>query len=321
MKKTFLAIALITAALFITCGDSPDDSGNIEPLPKGVYIAGRTSDNLACYWTGGKRVILDVSGYRNATSDIQSISASGGKVLVDGDVLTPLGNESWKGHPCYWVDNKRFEKDKHSTLATISDGKVYVVKESDYKDFALSSIAVYGGKVYAAGIYDKNPDFYASYFVGNIRHDIVHCNISFDDNIPDHLYYSIIHLPVFITVSEDGTVYVAGKSGNTSAAENWYYSNGEIFALQEANAYINRIMIYEGKVYVFGISYKNRIYYWVDGEKVTLELPENSIVRDAAMFDGKPWMVGYDEQGACYWTDGERHGLSGAWATAIFVEE
>jgi hypothetical protein len=313
MKKILFAVISI-AVLFASCGSGGDDGVPVfSPLPDGVYIAGgnyNPGTEVACYWTDSRRI--DLHGFYPWLYP-STIGVSDGNVFVTG--------YDADGQRCYWVDGTRYELDKGQEIC-ISNGNIFFVNKSDYSvaKFSPSVITVSGGKVYAAGDYIDYPDsYYLCYFVDGIRHDIVPNDM--------HLIYTISA----ITVSEGGKVYIAGisyKKIENSIMEDgkfWYYADGEFFEYPiSEQVSIRQITLSGSKVYIFASSnYEN--CYWIDGEKVAVDLPAGSRVSGYAIARGKLWMAGRYWNGsqgqACYWVDGERYDLDGSIATSIFVEE
>ena len=312
MNKQIMVIFL--AMVLTSC---PTDGGTyISPLPSGVYIAGTCNDGeqLPCYWTGGRRVVLN--GYQ-----ADSITVSDNKVLVTGFFLTPYeetsglydiedaGGNKYNLVRCYWLNGSRNELRWGETVMLV-DGKAHIAGNDNF--WALDAV-VHDGKVYAVGI----AAYTVCYFIDNERYDIVRYETS------DEFYY----YPDRITVTADGAVFVAGHSvarDNYERDKCWYYTGGKFTEIRDsalADPFpIRRIIVSDGTVYVF--DYNN--VYWVDGEKVTPNLPEGSYVFDYAVTKDNFWMVGSYQngnQGACYWVDGERYDLDGSMATAIFVAE
>jgi hypothetical protein len=333
MKKIVFAIVLGTALLLASC--VMEDSGaKFDPLPSGVYVAGVTENTdkqssmlgKPCYWNGAERI--DLEGY-----DTYAISASGGRVLVQGNSEMSFSSDG------YWVDGEWHPSpfsDVSLAKAKFSGGKICLVPEGrsivyidgEAKDFptAVADIVVSGGRVYTA--------CFRTYFIDDTAND----------------YGVFLRSGEYIkamTVAEDGTVYIAAIDGTGTADAWWYGANGQKHFLEGSDfghyysTYFNtivKITVSGGKVYVFDCRKVNlnsnnpyKFYvpdncYWVDGEKIKVNLPESGfIVCDYALANGKLYMAGGYKDGdkyqACYWVDGQRHDLDGAVATAIYVEE
>jgi hypothetical protein len=241
MKNMIWVAALILAVLFASCEnindgfDSNPDNGTIKPLPDGVYIAGyyyKGSKQQACYWTDNKRINLD-------GCDTASILISDGHVLVTG--------RNNKGESCYWVDGIRYDSDFRQVV--INGGKIYKLTKQgkvfidgiewsmtvNY-NYNFNTIVAAEGNVYAAGIIYQD---YAVYFK-NSGYNLI-CNNTSE--------FSFI--PVAITVTENGTVYIAGY--DDSSSKYWYYANGNFIEIEELTGYksIKKLMVSDGDIYVF----------------------------------------------------------------------
>ena len=315
----------ITCVLIILCSCSVAE--DIDSIPEGVYIAGIYTDSFketigACYWTGNRR--HNLNGWSTS-----SIAFSDGNVIVDGLYLVPssdgagieVGGDLYKYNRCYWIDGIRHDDEKY-------------IPSDNYRPFIVT---VHNGKVYSAGLTAEFPFFNYNicYFVDDEMHFIT-SNAN-----------GISYQPTAITIEDDGTVHIAGIGLSSIdithfvITEYWYFTDGN-FIIIEADNYtiidtdnntaivnIGSISIFENKVYIFGTiededgSLING--YWVDGERVNLNLPDDAYVSDYLFARGSLWMAGSYKRGnrsiACYWVDGERFDLSGYSATSIYVEE
>jgi len=342
MKKVvFLVISL--AILFTSC-DTLSDSGSDDvpvysPLPEGVYIAGfyrvtnnnssSSSTETSCYWVGDRRIDLNI-GIPG------SISVSDGRVLVLSPTL-------FEGKSYYWVDGTRYEhRNFPNRKVVINKGKIYQlenrdvwidgIKETIREGVDAYDMAVSGGYIYLSGIWKIG---YSYYDVGYIYKHYSSSRWSSHDICRNTEEFTFI--PIAITATDEGKVYVAGYDSYYNHTKAWYYTDGDFFELEGFGKtdQITRITAYGGSFFV----YKNNIdyptipikdvSYWVDGKKVTIDFPANFNVTDFVVMGGKTYIVGYYitmtgnvyQTQACYWVDGVRYDLDGSMATAVFVEE
>jgi len=285
MKKIFFIIFSLSV-LLASC-DSPGGSGGGLPsgIPAGVYIAGINNNRgieNACYWAGGRRVDLD--GY-----SANSIAVLGSQVIVTGSYLTPSEDESDTFYPNF---NGRYKSNPCYWI----DGKRY---SGSWEKKIIKS-----GKVYML-----DTDGY--------RADGEKITIKIQG---DSFYLADM------AVSENGTVYVAG---HFVGGKGFFYADGQLVELQGyedwySNFGIKGIAVSQGKVYVWSDFFDIR-EYWVNGVKFPLYFSDSEGVENMAVKNGIIYMVGGYRRGdtlqACYWADGERHDLSGLYATAIYAEE
>ncbi|MDR1933139.1 MAG: hypothetical protein LBQ57_10010 [Spirochaetales bacterium] len=139
------------------------------------------------YWVDG--VIKEIGAHRDEGL-VRAITVSGGKVYMAGVGFNGSSNEA---QACYWVDGQRKE---------LSGGQAI-------------SIAVLDGKVYIAGIYDRDinsaqPDYQACYWVDGQRKELSGNGAT------------------SITVS-GGKVYIAGmyKTDNDGRQQACYWVDGQ----------------------------------------------------------------------------------------------
>jgi len=178
MKKIlFLAISILI--IFNSC-NSGEPEGAIEPLPRGMYIAGRNYSKgtvRACYWKGSRRIDLD--GYY-----ADFIEAPNGKLLIGGAFLTSLSDENeraiaiindkeYKVNPCHWVNGRRYDTAIEINKEINYDGKVYSFVKGDNSyfvngvkveidaDFSINSMTVSkDGRVYVVGYVNGTPSYF-----------------------------------------------------------------------------------------------------------------------------------------------------------------
>lgn len=308
MKKC-LFTAIVSLAVLLTACDSTDDFS----ISRGAYIAGYFGYGLgtrACYWINGRRVALN--GYY-----ADSIKVSNGRLLITGffRASTPItdmeeffgstafiNGETYPLYNCYWINGKRYDTyyvQEENEPRIDRETSAYWVNGERIKidDFRPSAITVSGGTVYVAGERRE----YITEDLGN----------------GSSIYY----------MKRIYTYYANGQFYDLQDIQEEFQKlrdNGIWFIDYDA---ITKIQVYDGRVYIFGTYPFNG--YWVDCERVTLDFPEGTFVRDYAISGGKFYMVGFygyyqqseDQPYACYWVDGERYDLNGSSAMAIFVAE
>jgi len=158
-------------------------------------------------------------------------------------------------------------------------------------------------KVYVGGSYkDNNWDDRACYWVnGNM--------------------YIFGGASVDAIVEYNGKIYIAGvyKKEYTSGKETkyicYYWIDGIPKELRECKS-VDKIMIDNGIVYVFGKNENNDPCFWVNG--IYNSVPSDGTIRNMTVINGVVYFAGYYTVGewpnntfyACYWTNGVRHDLA-----------
>jgi hypothetical protein len=248
------------------------------------------------------------------------------RIYIAGDV----DDEEGIPQACYWVDGRRIMLENSNSTAQyieVVDGRVVV---SGFLNVNPSAIWEGGNPCYWMD--GKRYEDYWERKEEIIRNGKEY-TVSGSSIFIDGEKVIIDNFSVYaIYVSADGTVYAAGRKRDTDSGKymGCYYVNGEFFELQnnEPDDYPGNITVSNGKVYIFHRNYygmRDGFSYWVDGEKIRIDVPENHLVQDCAVANGKVCMVGGYKRGeqwqAWYWIDGVQYDLDGSYANAIYVEE
>lgn len=260
-----------------------------------TYVAGSYLDSdgwaRACYWSDGTVTKLDGLAGRSEdqTDYVQSIVISDGKAYTAGYYM-----DNYNAVPCYWVDG---------VLNTLA------LPEGVFMGLARS-IAVSGGKVYAAG------DCYGSARIPGYWNDGVFVPLS----VPDGASYQTSNTKIVIS----DKVYVMGNYRLNSKYYPCVWADGvraDLTFDDSANggATGTSLAVSGGKVYISGYSITDNRYkacYWMDGTRTDLNTPADmySDALSIGVIDGKVYVGGsyfgtsYDYK-PCYWFDGVRTDL------------
>ena len=260
-----------------------------------TYVAGSYFDSdgwaRACYWSDGTVTKLDGPAGRSEdqTDYVQSIVISDGKAYTAGYYM-----DNYNAVPCYWVDG---------VLNTLA------LPEGVFMGLARS-IAVSGGKVYAAG------DCYGSARIPGYWNDGVFVPLS----VPDGASYQTSNTKIVIS----DKVYVMGNYRLNSKYYPCVWADGvraDLTFDDSANggATGTSLTVSGGKVYISGYSITDNRYkacYWMDGTRTDLNTPADmySDALSIGVIDGKVYVGGsyfgtsYDYK-PCYWFDGVRTDL------------
>lgn len=202
--------------------------------------------------------------------------------------------DNYNAVPCYWVDG---------VLNTLA------LPEGVFMGLARS-IAVSGGKVYAAG------DCYGSARIPGYWNDGVFVPLS----VPDGASYQTSNTKIVIS----DKVYVMGNYRLNSKYYPCVWADGvraDLTFDDSANggATGTSLTVSGGKVYISGYSITDNRYkacYWMDGTRTDLNTPADmySDALSIGVIDGKVYVGGsyfgtsYDYK-PCYWFDGVRTDL------------
>jgi hypothetical protein len=154
----------------------------------------------------------------------------GEKKYIGGTYL-----DSGKLKPCYWVNGKRVELSAPS-------GADYTV---------VSAIAVYEGKVYAAGYYQTVADIdRPCYWVGGVLHD----NFAIPTDVKEMgVNSSIIH---------NGNVYAVGEYEKNDSSEGFCYWKNETKVDDSGTWEFGRFCVSGDDIYLFVVDNSNVVAYF-----------------------------------------------------------
>jgi len=259
-----------------------------------TYVVGSYFDNegysRACYWVDGAVAKLDGLAGRgdDQTESVYAITVSDDKVYTAG-----LYMNNYNAVPCYWVDGAL------TTLALPAGATLG----------AASSIAVSGGKVYAAGY------SYGSARIPGYWSDGVFVPL----DIPAG---ATAEIQTGIAVSDK--VYVMGTYKLNSKYYPCIWADGVrselAFDVSANGGAVGKSMtVSNGKVYVSGYSVtdnRNKACYWTDGVRAELDTPADmysdglsiGVIDDKVYVGGRYYDSSYNFK-PCYWFDGARTNL------------
>lgn len=292
-RRTDRGFRMGSASQSVYCTAMTSSEGNIHA----VGWDSNTGLGRPAYWINGIQKELP----RPADSDwvfYNSVTASGGKVYVGGSYYL-----SWYSLPCYWVGSKRVELPLDGQT---SDPFIKVEGE-------CSSIAVSGGKVYAAG-------HYRTVNIPGIGHNPMPSPCYWVDGV-----FMTPDMPVWESTGEcksiivsDGKIYIFGRIGSRVC----YWADGARTDLPypeyASNLEFASMCVSEGKVHVaitcesvWGTG--SIAYYWNGSEWVMFSNRQNydsSTAFSIKVICGKVHITGSYNNRPCYWVDGERVDLS-----------
>ena len=367
MKKTSKCLGIISIAMailftFAACGGVDDDS----PYEPAVYIAGfyfeKVSDDpsvsirKACYWKNEQRV--DLHSTTDPGSEAYSIAVADGHVYVAG-VLTTGDIDT---RACYWKDGQLIDLaggvDSYATAIAVENvGGSHMVYIAGYYDDGVDmrgcywrggaagaredlsdessvisgafAIAVKGGEVYTAGVYDDG---------GGVENACYWYDMERKDLHPTGADLSIASSIAIDTSGASPKIYTAGLyvEGSSGKACYWINDDKEPIPLLDLGASsASAIALAGGKPYIAGAFHEGTIdkaCYWHNDGVTKLAVPEGAGNSDAlaitvhnglVLTAGEYYDSGTDK--ACYWKGSKRTDLkvpataTGSHATGIFV--
>jgi hypothetical protein len=249
------------------------------------YSNTMTGRPIATYFVDGKESYLNGNVNSTWTNAVSMYVDEAENIYIAGS----YGNEddfaNGTGKPCFWVNGTLTDLPGNGANCT--------------------SITVSDGVVYISGSSRRDisseqyGDTQACYWVNNVRYDLS------DGNRSDCIYVS------------DGNIYVLGNGG--------YWLNGVFNTLSSGSSDLNKISVYQNKVYIIGSKNGDdglsHPCYWIDSVPFILPTQYSiSMTLDIAINADKVVIVGSDydyytdnwrmaEGGPCYWINGVKKEL------------